>query len=46
MEIEANIAHMLSKLNVGKSFTVDTVHLLGEMGIELEQCIDHDLTYK
>jgi hypothetical protein len=37
---------MLSKLNVGESFTVKAMHLLDEIGIELEQYIDNDLTYK
>ncbi len=39
---EANIADMLTKLLVGKSFTIKAMHLLGEMGVELE----HSLPYE
>jgi hypothetical protein len=41
-----NIADMLTKLPVGKSFTIKAMHLLGEIGIELEPELEHNLTYE
>jgi hypothetical protein len=32
---ESNIADLLTKLNVGKTFTIKAMHLLGEMGMSL-----------
>jgi hypothetical protein len=43
---EMNVADMLTKIIVGKDFTTKAVHLLGEMGIELDQNSEIDLTYK
>jgi hypothetical protein len=43
---EENIADMLTKLLVGKSFTIKAMHLLGKMGIELEPELEHNLTYE
>ena len=43
---EANVADMLTKLIVGKTFTMKAMHLLGEMGLELEPEFEHSLTYE
>ena len=32
---ESNVADLLTKLIVGKTFTIKTMHLLGEMGMSL-----------
>jgi hypothetical protein len=40
-----NIADMLTKLIVGKTFTrKKAMHLLGKMGLELEPEYEHNLT--
>ncbi len=44
--IEANVADMLTKLLVGKSFTIKAMHLLGEMGLQLEPEFEQNLTYE
>jgi hypothetical protein len=43
---EANVADMLTKLLVGKSFTIKAMHLLGEMGLQLEPEFEQNLTYE
>jgi hypothetical protein len=43
---EANVADMLTKLIVGKTFTMKAMHLLGKMGLELEPEFEHSLTYE
>jgi hypothetical protein len=45
---ESNVADMLTKLIVGKAFTIKAMHLLGEMGINLDDPYLHqeDLTYE
>jgi hypothetical protein len=43
---EANIADVLTKLLVGKSFTMKAMHLLGEMGVETDLMSEDFLTYE
>ncbi len=43
---EANIADMLTKLLVGKTFTMKAMHLLGEMGLKTDILLDDFLTYE
>jgi len=34
---ESNVADMLTKLIVGKAFTIKAMHLLGEMGVSVDE---------
>jgi hypothetical protein len=34
---ESNVADMLTKLIVGKAFTIKAMHLLGEMGMSVDE---------
>jgi len=43
---EMNVADMLTKIIVSKDITTKAMHLLGEMGIELDQNSEIDLTYE
>jgi hypothetical protein len=43
---EANIADMLTKLLVGKTFTMKAMHLLGEMGVKIDILSEDFLTYE
>ena len=43
---EENIADMLTKLLLGKTFTMKTMHLLGEMGVKTDILSDDFLTYE
>jgi hypothetical protein len=43
---EANIADMLTKLLVGKTFTMKAMHLLGEMGVKIDVLSEDFLTYE
>ena len=43
---EANIADVLTKLLVGKSFTIKAMHWLGEMGVETDLMSEDFLTYE
>jgi hypothetical protein len=37
MSTESNVADMLTKLIVGKAFTIKAMHLLGEMGVSVDE---------